>query len=470
MAAALALRLYHQAPPPVRSLIASARGWQLRRWRYGPETDALVSAALERDTWSAARWRGYQEDRLARLLHDASRDVPFYVEQWRARRARGDRSSVERLEHWPILDKATVRRDAAAFVSTRAGGRRLFADHTSGTTGTALTLWCPQETVRAWYALFEARSRQWYGTTRHDSWAILGGQLVTPQAARQPPFWVWNAPLRQLYMSSYHLAPDLVPHYIEALLKYDVKYLYGYSSSLHALAEGARQSGVQGLRLRVAVTNAEPLFAYQRQAIEQVFGCPVRETYGMAETVAAGGECECGAMHLWPDAGVVEVMSDGVPVPTGTTGDFVCTGLLNPIMPLVRYAVGDRGALAAELRCGCRRTLPVVKTIEGRADDVLYTMDGRPIGRLDPVFKAELPVHEAQIIQEAPNRIRVRYVPAPGFSPAAMASMAERLRERLGPVEVIGEAVDTIPRTASGKFRAVIRAFALDDSVPTTVN
>ena len=28
---------------------------------------------------------------------------------------------------------------------------------------------------------------------------------------RRPPFWVWNAGLKQLYMSSFHLAPDLSP-------------------------------------------------------------------------------------------------------------------------------------------------------------------------------------------------------------------------------------------------------------------
>jgi len=34
-------------------------------------------------------------------------------------------------------------------------------------------------------------------------WAILGGQVVVPVAQRHQPFWVWNAALNQLYMSSY---------------------------------------------------------------------------------------------------------------------------------------------------------------------------------------------------------------------------------------------------------------------------
>lgn len=456
----LALRLYHQAPSPLRSVMASVRGLQLRRWRYGRETERLVDAALARDRWSSVQWADYLDRLLPDTLRDAAVNVPYYRDQWRARRARGDFSPVERIENWPVLRKDALRSNPRAFVSEKWSRRRLFADHTSGTTGTSLTLWCPRQTVRAWYALFEARSRRWYGTSRHDCWAILGGQLVTPQSQRRPPFWVWNAPLKQLYMSSYHLAPDLVPHYLAALARYRVRYLYGYASALYSLAEGIRQLGRHALDLKVVITNAEPLYEYQRSVIESAFGCPVRETYGMAEVVIAAGECEHGRMHLWPETGYVEVVEEGQRVPTGSPGELVSTGLLNPAMPLIRYAVGDRGSLAPNGSCACGRTLPVLATIEGRTDDVLYTMDGRPIGRLDPIFKDKLPVREAQIIQEAFDRVRIRYVPAPGFTPAALESMTQRLRARLGPVEVYSEAVDCIPRTASGKFRAVIREFS----------
>ena len=94
--------------------------------------------------------------------------------------------------------------------------------------------------------------------------------------------------------------------------------------------------------------------------------------------------------------------------------------------------------------------------IDGRADDVLYTADGRAVGRLDPVFKSRLPIQEAQIIQEALDMIRVRYIPAGGFSSVDGQSLIERIRARMGPVNVVLEEVAAIPRTANGKFRAVI--------------
>jgi phenylacetate-CoA ligase len=97
-----------------------------------------------------------------------------------------------------------------------------------------------------------------------------------------------------------------------------------------------------------------------------------------------------------------------------------------------------------------------LSSLEGRIDEVVYTSDGRRIGRLDPVFKAQLPVREAQIIQERLDLVRVRYTPDPEFNNDAARSIIDRLRARMGNVEVALEPVSEIPRGASGKFRAVI--------------
>ena len=452
------LQIYHRLPSPMRSWVATARGLALRQQRYGPETERLVQEALERERWSSVQWREWQTERLRYILHRAVTRVPYYREYWANRKGHGTSKQWEDLSNWPILEKEVVRAKPRAFLAEDCTGRRLFQMHTSGTTGTPLVLWKSRDTERAWYALFEARWRRWYGVSRQDRWAILGGQLVTPVQQRRPPFWVWNAGLRQLYMSVYHLACDLVPHYLEALKKYRVRYLWGYTSALYALAEEVVRSGRQDLKMTVVITNAEPVFDYQRQTIAQAFQCPVRETYGMAEAVAGASECECGRLHLWPEAGVLEVVEDGQAVSPGAIGDFVCTGLVNGDMPLIRYRVGDRGALAGrDEECPCQRTLPLLACVEGRCDDVIITPDGRRVGRLDPVFKLGLPIREAQIIQEAVDKIRVRVVPTSGYGTADAADIADRIQQRLGSGVVVEvEAVVAIERTRAGKFKAVV--------------
>ncbi len=266
--------------------------------------------------------------------------------------------------------------------------------------------------------------------------------------------------MHQLYCSSYHLAPDRIPAYLDALRAYEVASVLGYPSALAVLAQGALEAHGPPVRIPVVISNAEPLLPHQRERIARAFGGVVRDSYGMAEQVAAASECGDGSLHLWPEAGVLELLEDGggAAVLDGTAGRVVATGLLNPDMPLVRYEVGDRAVLATSLPpCSCGRSLPRVASIEGRMDDVVLTPDGARVGRLDPVFKADLAVREAQIVQEKIDLLRVRVVPAPGWSQRDRDAIVERLRDRVGRrMDVRIEETTFLERTPGGKLRGVV--------------
>ncbi len=452
--------LYRMLPFPAKTALASAHGYRLRRWRYGPETDRLVAEALERDKFTPDKWKRWQAERLGPLLHRAATTVPFYREQWAGRRRAGDRTPWDELGNWPILSKESIRKHPEAFVAEDRDIRKLFPEETSGTTGKPLRLWRSREAERLWYALNEARLRIWNGVSRHDRWANCGGQRVSSGNRRRPPFWVWNHALHQLYLSSYHVSPGNVAAYAAALDRYDVRYLLGYPSALAALAAGAIEQGLKTPQMAVVLSNAEPLFDRQRDVIGRAFRAPVRDTYGQAEIVAAASECAAGSLHLWPDVGVTEWLEDDAdePVTPGHAGRLVSTGLLNEAMPLVRYEMGDRGFAAdSAAACLCGRLLPVLKGFEGRTADFLYTPAGSPVGGLDTIFHSGLHMREAQIVQERRNLIRIRVVAAPGFSDADRIDMRKGVQVRLGAdVEVVVDVVDEIARTPAGKFRVQV--------------
>jgi len=344
-------------------------------------------------------------------------------------------------------------------------------ERTSGTTGTPLVLWRSRRTSQAAFALYEARRLRWNGVDRHDRWGLLGGRLVTPYSRRKPPFWVWNQPLRQLYLSSYHLSPEFVPAYVEALKRYEVRYLLGYPSSLYSIARALDPGGAAHLCLKAIITIAEPLYDHQREAIESVFTCPVRETYGATELTCGAAECDCRRLHLWPELGVCEVARSGDELARQGRGELVTTSLLDADMPLIRYRIGDTVTLKADsLPCLCGRRLPKKKSVEGRNDDILYTREGRPVGRLDPVFKTGLRVHEAQLIQESLDLVRVRLVPGEGYGDPDRAAIRRAVQERMGDVNVVFDAVPAIPRGSNGKLRAVISHLPPNFKVATTMS
>ncbi len=454
--------LYHRLPHRGRSWAATLRGSYLRRYRYGKETSSLIADALARDSWSAEDWERWRSPTLSQLLKRAVERVPFYRDYWRKRPGDG----WQDLANWPILSKQTVAKAPRRFVADDCNPRRMFKVHTSGSTGTPLTLWRSRQTTRRWYALCEARQQTWWQLTRDDRSAMLGGQLVVAARRSKPPFWVWNSSMRQLYLSSYHIDADSVASYVDAIKRYRARYLLGYPSALAAIARLGLELGLESPPLELCIANAEPVFDWQRQVIELFFSAPLSETYGSAELVAAASQCPEGTLHLWPEVGYLEIIADDrdEPVPPGETGRLVCTGLLNTDMPLIRYEIGDRGVLPANIvPCACGRRLPALAKIEGRLDDEIVTPEGRHVGRLDPIFKAELRIREAQIVQTSPAAVELRVVPAAGYGDQDRATLLSGLRQRLGEtMELSIIEVERLPRNAAGKLRAVVSALDRD--------
>ena len=104
-----------------------------------------------------------------------------------------------------------------------------------------------------------------------------------------------------------------------------------------------------------------------------------------------------------------------------------------------------------------------------RSDDVLIMPDGRRVGRLDPVFKSDLPIREAQIIQNTVQKVVIKFVPDEAFEESDAQRLAGRLRERDGAVvDIELRRVNRIPRTDNGKFRAVVNR--VDENEIESVN
>jgi phenylacetate-CoA ligase len=87
---------------------------------------------------------------------------------------------------------------------------------------------------------------------------------------------------------------------------------------------------------------------------------------------------------------------------------------------------------------------------------MVITASGTRIGRLDPVFKDNFNIIEAQIIQETYTDFTVKIVPNPVYIPENGNAIIAALRERVGNSNVTIEIVTHIPRSNTGKFKAVI--------------
>jgi phenylacetate-CoA ligase len=65
-------------------------------------------------------------------------------------------------------------------------------------------------------------------------------------------------------------------------------------------------------------------------------------------------------------------------------------------------------------------------------------------------------------VQDKLDLIRVKLVPGARFTPQARNLLCERLKMRVGDIRIVVDLVDDIPRSANGKFRAVVSQVSRD--------
>jgi phenylacetate-CoA ligase len=100
--------------------------------------------------------------------------------------------------------------------------------------------------------------------------------------------------------------------------------------------------------------------------------------------------------------------------------------------------------------------MPILEEIDGRMEDICVTRDGRQMLRFDTVFKGVSHIRQAQVVQEQIDAFSVNIVAADGFGVDDVKAVQRNMRRHVGGVDVSVRRVDTIPRSASGKFRAVV--------------
>lgn len=463
--------LYRLAPIPLQNLMVTIYGYQLHHIRYGGHFQHHLTEVRDSQYWVTEDLVRWQQQRLTLLVRHAYEHTRYYRQLFDHLGIRPDSiRTVLDLRRLPILSTDEVRSHFLDFRAVNIPSRNIFLDHTSGTTGSPLTVYIDKNAVQCSFALL-ALVREWAGIKPGSRIASFPGRLTVPVSQKSPPFWRYNISENRILFSSYHLSLQNTPTYVRKLQEFRPALIEGYASSIYLLARYMQELNLNGVYPQTIIPNAETVLEYQRAFIEKQFRCKVHDYYGTAETLVFAGQCLQGRYHLCPGFGIVEVVrEDGSPAAVGEAGALVLTGLMNYGMPLIRYKVGDMGALSDE-RCPCGRTWPVLASVTGRIEDVITTPDGRTIGRLDPVFKGIEHVIEAQIVQKDLSQLQVLVVRGKGFGDNDAGQIIKSLRQRVGhEIGVQIEFVDNIPRTRTGKFRFVVSHIAarqLDIQRPT---
>lgn len=454
--------LYNLAPVWGQNLILSGYSLLLDRERYGERFRGFRDLLAKTEWYSENELIAYQDEQLRALIKHAYETVPFYRRRFDEGKLKpSDIRGQHDLPKVPLLTRDEVRAHFGELWSTIVPQRSRKTGHTSGTTGTPLTVGYDDGAIGMAYAALD-RHYRWAGcrlARDGDRIAVARGNVIVPLHQKKPPFWRLNRCHNQLLLSSFHLSKQNLPVYFEELARFKPAVLDGYPSTLYVLAKFLQSQG-QTFPLRAAITSSETLYDFQRALIEERFQCRVFDYYALAERVVFSNECERHeGHHVAMEYGIAEVVDEkGWPVSIGSPGRLVGTSLHNKAMPLIRYVTNDMTSFRAS-RCSCSRGLRLMDDVTTKAEDMLTLKDGRVISPsvLTHPFKPLDCIEGSQIVQIDPQTVIVRLVPGAGYTEAHTKHLVTELTARLGTdVTVEVQMVDSLERKASGKFKWVI--------------
>ena len=412
---------------------------------------------LERTQWAQpSEIRSRQLDALRKMVEYAGRHCAFYRERFaRYGINPGTIPLPGGLADLPVLSKDDIRNHSEGLYSDEYRREQLIEAKTGGSTGVSLRIHADArcQAIRNAAAM---RSDGWAGWEPGMPVAALWGNPPAFDAVRP---WLRNALYDRLtFLDTMNMRPATMAGFFRDCERRAPFVLFGHAHSLYIYAGFLREQDLKPSPPAGIVSTSMMLLEPERQVIEAVFRTPVSNRYGCEEVGLIGSECEQHAgMHLNSDHVFVEFLDDdGRPVANGEEGNIVVTDLANHGMPLIRYALGDRG-VPTDRRCSCGRSLPLMERVTGRVADFLIRADGSRVAGISLIERTLTlidGIKQMQIVQNDLNDFVVNLVPGQDFSPATEQRLRAEFTTSFGPeIQLQIVFVKEIERLSSGKYR-----------------
>ncbi len=352
----------------------------------------------------------------------------------------------------PVLHKSEVLAQRESMVDRRLDKAQLSTGSTGGSTGRSLSFYYDSHKIELMRAGM-CRSYMWSG------WRP-GQKILNFWGARQDIKGLDNLAkslkdyiAAEKTIAAYEYTQAQLGQWARSIQRYRPVLLQGYAS---ILAELARYIVDQDLSmpgsLKGVYSTAEVLYPWQRECMEQAFGCKVFNQYGSREVPNMACECRHGNIHVLTD--MVRMES----VPVAGEDRLLVTSLTNRVMPFIRYEIGDSGRLKEGV-CSCGSPFPMMEMGLCRSNDIVRTSDGR---HLYPSYFIHLldgleTVTRYQFVQTTPERLALNVCAHPRLSADLCSELCAKVRRDTDDsLSLEINHVDSIARTVSGKHRFVI--------------
>lgn len=404
--------------------------------KYVAEIDAMYAMSPE-------ELRARNERRFLEIFRKAYAHSEYYRGLCNSQgvTSMDDIQHLEDIVKLPILTKDMLKAHGKELLTRKERG--LMKNHTSGTTGTPLTVWQDWASVwreQAYFVCYRKRCGYNYGEPMVSLRGNLGRNDISLKVH------VSNT----LFLSSYNINEQTAETYLRLIEKHHPKAIEGYPSSLYNLALVLRDKGLE-CHIPVAFTSSETLHDYQRSLVEKIFHTQIYDHYGTTErTIRLEESFEHDGYFEDPGYGIEEYHDDYV----------ITTSLINDAFPLIRYKTNDRVVLKDT---ALKTKENFIDCIQGRNDDCLVCQDGTKVVRLGFVTKDFDDIDKAQFVQKEKGSVELHVVSSKRLDADVLEQIKKNIENRCGKgnmnIAVLQVSEKDIIYSKNLKFKYVISQF-----------
>ena len=409
--------------------------------------------------------RAMQARRVRSMVAHAYRTVPYYREAMgRLHLTVEDFHTAEDLAKLPLIDPEQVRAAPEQFVSTAWRRDDLFRLRTTGSTGAPRSIYHTLGAILQ-NASHGERDRQPVCSHVGKRFGYREAVIISHDCAAAKLYGIAQQhtlfPSRLRIHRKFLSLLDPPERNVRLIDEFRPDVIHSYGSYLTMLFSYLADAGEPFHRPKAVTYSSDSMSESARRLVQERFALPVFSTYQSNEALKLGFECERHTgLHLNIDLYPMRIVDgDGRDLPEGRTGETVISNLVNPGTVLLNYRLGDLAAVLPG-RCSCGRSLPVLSFPPGRRDDLIPLPSGRvlhPRG-IREVLAGEDQVWQYQVVQDSQMHFAVKIVAARSAARQPLRDrLAARFADLLGrEVELDVSFVESIDRTAAGKYRPVI--------------
>ncbi len=355
------------------NLMAAAtavQGKRLATGMYGQTKHTKHIEAIEYLPKDELRYM--QAVKLSRILNHTVENIPYYS-QFKGEFKLTPDTVFTDIKSFPIISKEMFRDNLESFINAKQPYVEKLC--TGGTSSVNVTLLRDKsamiqrnnEYFNRVIGIYPGMSR--INLSRHETSYHVGNNKTIETKE--------NRMMKSYFINSSYFGEDKLNYLYSLYKKLKPDIFKGNTAAIYDFAKAIEKNNWEKIHVPIVYGGVSTMLPVYIETLERVFKAEVYNGYGSTELNAVCAQCkEKGGMHYIPVTHFIEIIKeDGSEANEGEVGSLYITLLTNEVMPFIRYKIGDY-ATATYKKCGCGRTFPMIKSIEGRLMESLMSPKG----------------------------------------------------------------------------------------------